>query len=704
VTFTATADRAVEGCVSEVLFVKRSPVALSPDTVASEVLVSTTTGQNAEVESLHALLSSFYCPRLLSGGAQLPPKVQALLQDLRAATGTMVRDGGEGPEALQSFRGIISPLDEVLFWAEYRGRGIDYDLVKALNAAFDRDRGLWRGELEALVADASEVCDWDRAGDFLDSTVDVVDAVWAAAGRGGAVYPEERMAHFLDCLAGAVAQAVTRHLRHAAGSSLWKGGFAPLRATLRSAAGLCDRWLGAVGVAQSTLWPRGSARPWQGAAYADRVVGPLQARLAEVLAMRATVEELRRLLSDADQRDHGLGPGGSAFQALDGVDPLLVNAYTQRRWDRSVAAWRASLAAAEAAVAANFRRSVASLHSRPDLLLREFQRFATVLQRPAVAAELASERENLLGLLVEQLDAVEGALDAQLADQSAASAPPPNGFGCGLSRAVSGIVLCRQTYARTAAQMAACKPLFGDLRAYGELEAMGEALLRKAKQQEQELLSDWSEEKLSELRDDGDASLRMRGQLMDIPTRGASEGQLVVKYDERLVVLLREVRQLKELALAVPREIHDAAAQAEKYYRYGVMLKKVATYWNALGDSIIPSQRPMLLNALKAFEKLVRARTSEAGVAITWKTPGECEQYVDRLQAAAEKLSGENAALRRSHGAVAALVAGIMEVDLLRSKDAWKSRWAEAASVVEGLRRRYPEEHMYLTCRSISPT
>jgi dynein heavy chain 2 len=692
VVFTAKTDNADCKYISEVLFVKRSPVVLTPDTMASEVLVSTT-GSNAEVESLNALLSNFYCPRLLSGDVQLPPKVQALLQDLRAATGTIVRDSGEGPDALQSFRGIVSPLHEVQFWAEYRGRDIDYDLVKALNAAFDRDRGLWRGELEAVVA-SEDACDWDRVGDFVDSTIDVIEAMWVATGRSGAVYPEARMAHFLDCLAGSVAQAVTRHLRLST-SSFWKGSFASLRATLRSATGLCDRWLGTVSVAKKTLWQRGSTRPWsKEAAYEDCVVGPLQARLTEIQSMRATVEELRRLLIEDERRDHGLASGGSIFRAMEDLDPLQVNAYTQPRWDKSVAAWRASLAGAETAVAANFRRSVASLHSRPDLLLREFQRFSTVLQRPAVAAELASERENLLGLLIEQLDAVESSLDSKLAEQSPSSGEASNGFGCGLSRTVSGIVLCRQTYARTATQMAEWKPLFGDLRAYGELEAMGEALLRKAKQQELEFLSDWSDEKLVELGDESEDSLRMRGQLMDIPTRGAQEGQLVVKFDERLVLLLREVRQLKELALAVPREIHDAAAQAEKFYRYGVMLKKVATYWNSLGDSIISAQRPMLLNALKAFEKMVRSRSSESGVPITWKTPGECEQYVDRLQAAAEKLNTENTSLRRSHEAVAHLVAGIMEIDLLRSKDAWKSRWTEAASIMENMRRRYPEEHM----------
>ena len=76
------------------------------------------------------------------------------------------------------------------------------------------------------------------------------------------------------------------------------------------------------------------------------------------------------------------------------------------------------------------------------------------------------------------------------------------------------------------------------------------AMLLCGKRQQDELLSDWTAERLEELENE-DLSLRMRGQLMEIPTRGEDEGQLVVNYDEKLVILLREVQQLHEMALSV---------------------------------------------------------------------------------------------------------------------------------------------------------
>jgi hypothetical protein len=44
---------------------------------------------------------------------------------------------------------------------------------------------------------------------------------------------------------------------------------------------------------------------------------------------------------------------------------------------------------------------------------------------------------------------------------------------------------------------------------------------------------------------------------------------------ERLVTLLKDSRQLVEMGMAVPDKVKKAAGDAEKYYRYGVMLKKV---------------------------------------------------------------------------------------------------------------------------------
>ena len=55
----------------------------------------------------------------------------------------------------------------------------------------------------------------------------------------------------------------------------------------------------------------------------------------------------------------------------------------------------------------------------------------------------------------------------------------------------------------------------------------------------------------------------------------SSDGKLRVHYSDRLVALLREVRQLSALGLKIPSKITATAQTAEKFYRHGVVLKQV---------------------------------------------------------------------------------------------------------------------------------
>jgi dynein heavy chain 2 len=58
----------------------------------------------------------------------------------------------------------------------------------------------------------------------------------------------------------------------------------------------------------------------------------------------------------------------------------------------------------------------------------------------------------------------------------------------------------------------------------------------------------------------------------------ANGGDLKVHYSERLVVLIREVRQLSELGYQIPREIQKMVQNAGRYYRYALQLKQVANF------------------------------------------------------------------------------------------------------------------------------
>jgi dynein heavy chain 2 len=71
-------------------------------------------------------------------------------------------------------------------------------------------------------------------------------------------------------------------------------------------------------------------------------------------------------------------------------------------------------------------------------------------------------------------------------------------------------------------------------------------------------------------------SLQTNGRLMEL---SHTDGKLKVHYSERLVTLIREVRQLAALGFPIPGKIQSTADVANKFYRHGVILKQVKCIW-----------------------------------------------------------------------------------------------------------------------------
>jgi dynein heavy chain 2, cytosolic len=90
----------------------------------------------------------------------------------------------------------------------------------------------------------------------------------------------------------------------------------------------------------------------------------------------------------------------------------------------------------------------------------------------------------------------------------------------------------------------------------------------------------------------------------------------------------------------VSAEILDTAEQGKRYYKEALSLKKIAHFYNNMGEEIIDSQRAMVLKELQTFEECVRNVNSEmgAGGELTWDKPANVEKYIDNLSRATTKL------------------------------------------------------------------
>ncbi|KAA3681042.1 dynein heavy chain 2, cytosolic [Paragonimus westermani] len=219
-----------------------------------------------------------------------------------------------------------------------------------------------------------------------------------------------------------------------------------------------------------------------------------------------------------------------------------------------------------------------------------------------------------------------------------------------------------------------------------------------------EQFESWSRNNLARLRstDDADSlAFNPNGQLL---TLSSTDGRLKVGFPDGLVQLQREVRLLTGLGYSVPSKLLCAADQAETLYRYAVVLKQVAHFYNSIDSQMIPCQQALMLNSAMAFERLIKSPKAqlrlESGkredVSITWDQKEEVEWYINQLQNASRQLMTENRRLRKVHFTILEKINRLFEIDLLRYQQRWRNELAEVRYLLAELTNQsgYPADHM----------
>ena len=74
---------------------------------------------------------------------------------------------------------------------------------------------------------------------------------------------------------------------------------------------------------------------------------------------------------------------------------------------------------------------------------------------------------------------------------------------------------------------------------------------------------------------------------------------------------------------------------------------QVANFHNTIGDRMIASQRPMMLEAALDLARLVQEQNG-----VTWSDTAAVDKYIVRLQTAVERLSRENNKLASYHAQI----------------------------------------------------
>ncbi|KAK3100036.1 hypothetical protein FSP39_013759 [Pinctada imbricata] len=653
-----------------IVFFKVRPEVITPDNLHTNVIVSSML--DSPLSTLYHAVQKIYAPLMLEDGKwsrNLDPKLQSLISELEAGLGSAIRKQdpsfrGKG-DAADNLGSILSPVDEFQYWDDM-SRSDDraatfVDLFKPISKDF--------GGLDAMslqdVMELVEVCQ------------DSLDDVWKCVDYDS--YPEPRMKHLMDVIGGSLGRYVQRKLSE---QDLWSGNYGEVKEALRSAIDICERWVGVCETLTTQFWKSFRPHPWKGEKFVPENLKKLAQRLDEILTLRIVHEQQIRLLSSSEQRDLHTN---EAFHSFSGMNPLQYNPYTIPLWTAAVSQYDKIMSPVEQKIASKLRSQFKGLDGYPQQLLREFQRYKELIRRPNISKEMVSEREQLLGQLMVNIKEAEDDFQKRTGQRAGGKGIPK---GKNLPDIVNTIVYGRQLEARTQETIKIAESLLGDLSGFTKFRKDAQEFMDELVSWRTEQFDDWSRDMLDRISDPRQPlCLETNGRLMELNHK---TGKLQVNYGDRLVTLMREVRQLSSMGFAVPAKIQHVSNTAQKFYRHGIVLKQVAHFYNTIDQQMIPSQQLMMIDTAKSFEKLVKnpksgSKSKGDHVEITWDNPEELDNYIRKLQKAAEKLTTDNRKLRKCHLTLGEKVQTLMGVDLLRQQQKWKDGLMDIRHLMAGL-------------------
>ncbi|CAL1541204.1 unnamed protein product [Lymnaea stagnalis] len=657
-----------------IVFFKIRPESITPDNVQTNIIVSSMI--DSPLNTLYHAVQKVYAPLLLDDGKyskNIDPKLQSLLSELEAGLGSAMRKcdpsfrGRSGEE--DNLGSILTPMDEFQYWQDLSRSSAGGDLKAAAESYTELFSPISKdyGGLDAMpLTDGMEL---------VEITQDTLDDLWK---QGDPPYPEHRMRHLMEVIAGSLGRYAQQKL---AGVNMWTGQFSSVRESLRLGIALCERWTTACETLTSQFWKRYAPHPWKGETCKPKTLKKLGDRLDEILSIRTVHEQLLRLLSAQEQKELDVS---EAFSPFLGLNPLQYNPYTQPLWAAAVQQYERSMEPAQHRIAGKLRNQFRQLDQNPQQLLREFQRYKELVKRPTITKELIAERETLLGQLITYIRQVSEEFNSRTGRGGSNHVPK----GKNNPDIVNNVIYVRQLEAKIDETKLIADALLGDLNGYQKFQKDMDSLKEDLQTWRRDQFDEWSREIQSLIEDQRKPlSLETSGRLMELNHK---DGKLRVNYSERLVTLLREVRQLSSIGFSVPVKIQQVAETAQKFYRHGVILKQVAHFYNTIDQQMIPSQQAMMLDSALAFEKLVKSpkagyKVKGEDIQVTWDNPEQLEQYIKKLQTAADRLTTENRKLRKVHFLVSDKVQALMSVDLLRQQQRWKDGLMDIRHVMANL-------------------
>ncbi|CAG0883700.1 unnamed protein product [Cyprideis torosa] len=627
------------GTKNALIFFKIRPSVIVPDNLHSDVFFTSLVASPAE--TLYYAIQKIFSPMLLkdeSWSRQIPPKLQELLSELEEGLGNSLhrsrpdtsRVGAEKPEAMAE---TLSHF--------------------------------YRDSFHLQVLETARV---ETADEAVEELSGFLDDLWK--GDDAYPYPQTRMMHLMDIIGKNFSSGLLEIYASKGDVDIWTMPFAQIEPLLTVSIALSNRWVDACSKLTSLFWAFEQTHPWKGDPYVPTFTAGFGQRMEEILALRTIHRQLTNLLSPAERAEL---KSEEAFGIFHGIRPELYNPYTAPIWKAAVANFESFLVPAEKRIAHKLRKQLQTMQENIPQLVQEYRRYAALLQHAVIRNELRDQRAHLLTTLTGHVRASHSHFRSK--------GPTPLGTISGMSELVRTLTWVQQMEGKMKSMLEVADKVLGDLDS-GKVTELRESIKtfqEDLAQSRQDQFNSWSQDMLASI-NDRTLSLSTSQKVVGFQKGRGERSRMVVNYNPDLVTLIREVRQLSALGFAVPRKIQDVTAEAGKYMRQAKALEKVACFHNTIGERIIASQLSLLLEPASKLEELVKQETS-----ITWDDTKAVEGYIQKLQAAVDRLNKDNNKLADFHGKMKAKISMLMQSDLLRQEEKWKEGLQDVRKTVESV-------------------
>jgi dynein heavy chain 2, cytosolic len=628
----------------EVHFIKLCPRPLTEAELTTQVIIGSL-GLDS-LSSLYRSLTAVSVPLIKSG--KIDPRLQLVLEDLLGGLSYSLKENSG-----EKLSCILAPLDEIEYWNNQSNdyRSDKQEQGKVLMEHYNKIIQGWTNFNSIEFAEFYEL---------IENTGEALENIWK---EDRINYPQPRMERMLNVVADSIPRKIQVNI-----GNLWEEEIGNVISKLNEGLKTVQRW---IQIMQTIPNSYKKKKKWQGKEISVQNLIDFQTRVEEIIEIKSQMDELLNLLTPENQKRFKLD---KIFEPLKRVNPFQVSDYSKALWEDGKSRYNANIQGPEEIIAGEIRKQLLQ-SSDTNYQLRYVQTCKGLINRPNIKKALQSEREQLQTQLLIYCENLKQEFDQKAVQTGGFALNFDKIIQENMSPIISSIIWSRQLSQKLNRVYNNSEWLLSDLENFKRIRGFKEILGKKIDDFQKQSFMAWSSGIEKAISDKNDPlALDITGKLMDLDL---TEGVLKVGFSDKLVQLIKEVRQLLEYGFDIPKNIKTIASEAKKYCKEAITLKQVANFYNNMSSQILESQKRMLLGEALAFEEVVKSTKNLQNGKLTWNSSNEVSDYIKLVQKAANDLMTENRRLRKVHFEILEKIKDLQGIDLLKFRQMWKDKLNE---------------------------